>query len=332
LFATIEVFPQPGCRILELQVPQLRQTFRYDLDDLPPRQRSLDQADFALAAIHETIENDWKIPFGAICISTTDIVMQAGCSSSTAFITAWILVLAKLAGKHEALLKDPIQLAKQAHKAEVLHFDAPGGTMDHMSIALGCSCLRIGPGMWQYERLESLSSDKDGVWILADSGNVKDTFGHLRRCKNDRLELLEKLGGSWDVELSNVELSHDEAKLLKATLINRATEDDAAKLWRTVREKQETSIGEQLGHLMLQHHEALRDGLELSTATLEAMRDAAIGVGAWGFKLVGSGGGGYAVAWTPRRLADVVQEALLGAGAKQTWTIDKPGDGARIQL
>ena len=82
----------------------------------------MDDADFALAAIHEAIDDDWKIPFGAQCISTTDIVMQAGCSSSTAFTTAWILVLAKLAGKHDALLKDPIQLAMLAHKAEVLHF------------------------------------------------------------------------------------------------------------------------------------------------------------------------------------------------------------------
>lgn len=309
-------------------MPQLNQTFRYDLDDLPPRQVSLDKADFALAAIHEAIQDGWKIQYGAQCISTTEIVMQAGCSSSTAFTTAWVLVLAKLAGKHEALLKDPIQLAKLAHKAEVLHFGAPGGTMDHVTIALGCSCLRIGPGMWQYERLASLSSEKDGVWILADSGDVKDTFGHLRRCKNDRLVLREKLGGNWDA--SDVTLSRDEAELLKATLTNRNTEDEAAKLWRTASERQEESIGEQLGKLMLQHHEALRDGLKLSTTKLEAMRDAAIRSGGWGFKLVGSGGGGYAVAWTPHHLADSVHEGLRRAGAKQIWTIDKAGDGARI--
>jgi len=314
---------------LELQVPQLNQTFRYDLDALLPRQNTLDGADFALAAIHEAIQDGWKMEYGAKCISMTEIVMQAGCSSSTAFTTAWILVLAKLAGRHEALLKHPIQLAQLAHKTEVLHFGAPGGTMDHMSIALGCSCVRIGPGMWQYERLHSLNPETNGVWILADSGDVKDTFGHLTRCKGDRVALWEKLGKNWGG--SNMNLTKDETELLNATLTNRNTEEEAARLWRDSSSAEDQSIGPHLGKLMLRHHEALRDGLRLSTAKLETLRDAAIGAGAWGYKLVGSGGGGCAVAWTSLSLADNVEEALLKAGAKRTWRIHKPSDGANIQ-
>lgn len=334
LQATIEVNPHAAnnkARILELEVPQVNhQFFRYDLDHLPPKQTSMEKADFALAAIHEAIQDGWEIPCGATCVSTTDIVMQAGCSSSTAFTIAWILVLAKLAGKDQELLEDPIKLAQLAHKAEVLHFGAPGGTMDHVSIALGTTCLRIGPGMWEVERLKMLSP-ADGAWILADSGDVKDTFGHLKRCKGDRLALLEELGGSWDVDTSKMNLSKDQTELLTATLTNRDAEAEAVKLWRTTAEVKDGSVGKKLGALMLRHHEALRDGLKLSTPKLEAMCQAAMAAGAWGYKLVGSGGGGCAVAWAPRERADAVAVGMKGVGAKSTWTIDRPSAGARIE-
>jgi galactokinase len=333
LKATIEVSPRTPdeTRVLELQVPQMNQTYRYDLNDLPPKQTSMENADFALAAIHEAIQDGWKIPCGATCVSTTDIVMQAGCSSSTAFTIAWILVLAKLAGKEQELAEDPLKLSQLAHKAEVVHFGAPGGTMDHVSIALGGTCLRIGPEMWEVERLKMLGPE-DGVWILADSGDVKDTFGHLKRCKGDRLALLEELGGSWDVDVSEMNLNEDQTELLKATLTNRETEAKAVTLWRSAAETRDGSVGEKLGALMLCHHQALRDGLKLSTPKLEAMCEAAMKAGAWGYKLVGSGGGGCAVAWAPRNLADDVAAGMKGVGAKTTWTINMPSPGARIEI
>ena len=83
---------------------------------------------------------------------------------------------------------------------------------------------------------------------------------------------------------------------------------------------------------MHKHHDALEKGLRLSTHRLEAMRTAAMNAGAWGFKLVGSGGGGCAVAWTPRGDAETVAQAMVQAGAKSTWIIDRPCEGARIEL
>jgi galactokinase len=54
--------------------------------------------------------------------------------------------------------------------------------------------------------------------------------------------------------------------------------------------------------------------------------------GAWGYKLVGSGGGGCVVAWAPIHLASVVTEEMIKAGARNAWTIDKPSPGARIEV
>jgi galactokinase len=333
------VIPTVENRILELRVPSLDQTVRYDLEQLPPRQSqsSTDNADFALAAIHEALADGWEFPHGAVCTSTTEIVMQAGCSSSTAFCVAWVMVLAKLAAGTlgEEVLSDPLKVAQLAHKAEVLHFGAPGGTMDHVTIALGgSSCLRIGPGMWEVKRLNPLLPE-DGVWVLADSGEPKDTMGHLKRCKGDRLAILDELGGNWDATIEGRDLDQDKTALIEATLTNRDTEVEATNLWLTsggtkAAGSEEDPLGKRLASLMLRHHEALRDGLGLSTPKLEAMREAAIAAGAWGYKLVGSGGGGCAVAWASRDKADMVSKAMVDAGANQTWTIEKPSEGAKI--
>ena len=147
--------------------------------------------------------------------------------------------------------EDPIALAKLAHRAEVTHFGNPGGTMDHVAIAMGsvvrrkksnhnndevkgdgdvysgcCGALRIGPDPWQVEPLPMLPSFDDGdnkdddddegdngVWILAYSGEPKDTMKHLKRCKFDRLELLErKLRGDWDYPILADDNDNDKSK------------------------------------------------------------------------------------------------------------------------
>ena len=314
-----------------------------------------------------------------------------------------MLVLSKVTGNDSKLTSDPLYLAQLAHRAEVTHFSAPGGTMDHVTIAIGNGCtsdgdtddntddvrdggggargpLRIGPGQWDVQHLPSLphgSDDDMGVFVLADSGEPKDTMKHLHRCKNDRLHLLQdKLDGNWDngekILKQDKENNHDDENqklltdderiLLESTLINRRTEIQAAEIWNsitTTKKKKDDGptstitsgssqkIGHKLGQLMNEHHEALRDGLQLSTKRLEDMNVAATNAGAWGYKLVGSGGGGCAVAWVPStssskeeeadgdgketiNIANDVASAMRKAGATNTWIITKPCRGAHI--
>lgn len=316
----IEVTPMPE-RVLEMCIPALGTTWRCDLSALPPNayRKEDGKPDFAMAAVLDAMSDGWSFVCGAKCLSTTDIPLQAGCSSSSAFVVSWINVLARLAGKKLS----PLELAKRAHQAEVLHFGAPGGTMDHVTSAFG-GVLRIGPGKWDIDPLPC--SHIQGVWVLADSGQPKDTMGHLKRCKGDRLALLERLGGHWDADATD--LTDDEMQLLKATRTNRDTETNAAAKWPL-----DEPSGPELGEMMDLHHMALRDGLGLSTPRLEAMRQAASDAGSWGFKVVGSGGGGCAVAWAPNDRADAVAEAMMDIGAVAAWEIlvAMPGNGATIE-
>ena len=324
-----------------LRVPQLNQVYVYSLDNLPPRQTNLEEAtpDFALAALHEALDKGWTFSHSIDCVSTTEFPMQAGISSSSAFCVAWCHVLQYLASTGEqksnstnhlhhspsSSFESAITLAQLAHQAEVTHFGAPGGTMDHVTSAVG-GMLRIGPGLWDVESLP-LPSSGGSCWILADSGQPKDTFRHLHRCKHARLALFEKLGKTWDTKPDDIVLSQDEQALWKTTLINRSTEEAAFQHWMS---SKSTSSSYEVAKLMQQHHNALRDGLHLSTTRLEVLGTAARSAGAWAFKVVGSGGGGCGVAWSPDHRAADVAKAMEAAGAPRTWIIAEPAPGARL--
>lgn len=315
LRCTIRVIPRKDSR--ELVLTFGGKVWHVHLDRIPPKQvvgPSCDDLDFALAALHEVVNAGWVFRSGADCVSTTTIPLQAGVSSSSAFCVAWIQVLAKLADHQPTLT--PLEIAQWAHRAEVTHFGSPGGTMDHVTSAVG-GILRIGPGMWEYNRLPM----PQGVWVLAYSGEPKDTLHHLNRCKGLRLKLLEKLGGSWDNVVDG--LSKDELLLLNATITNRDMEQKAAIEW-------ESSPSCILASYMGKHHEALRDGLLLSTPRLEAMNQAAIHAGAWAFKVVGSGGGGCGVAWCADGISEAVAGAMKQAGAPATWIISDCGEEAFV--
>lgn len=206
--------------------------------------------------------------------------------------------------------------------------------MDMVCSANG-GLLRIGPGQWQVEPLDFEREDL-GSWVVAYSGEPKDTMSHLKRCKTARLELLRKLNGDWDKAEEG--LSGDERMLLNATLVNRNTERMASQLWRTGKgessdDDASAELGQKLGALMTQHHEALAGGLGLSTPKIESMKRAALEAGSWGFKVVGSGGGGCVVAWCPAQLSETVSNAMKQANESctETWIISKPSAGASIQ-
>ena len=122
------------------------------------------------------------------------------------------------------------------------------------------------------------------MWVVVDSGQPKDTRGHLTRCKTQRQQLVSAHGGVWRAPTALptwAGLSEAEQRLWQATWQSKALEERASGQW---------SSSQKLAGWMTDHHAALRDGLELSTPRLEAIGRAALGAGAWA-GLVGSGGG-----------------------------------------
>ena len=211
----------------------------------------------------------------------SDIPVQAGCSSSSALLVAWIAAMQRLSG----FVSSPIELANQAFEAEVSYFDAPGGNMDQIACAVG-GALRVDPNEKDgYKELENPNFD----FVLGDSNAPKDTMGILTRCKFDRLDILEARGGDWD-RIDQTNLSEDELSIVKGTIRNRNIERVASGILSG------NSKSENLGELMTEHHSILRDVLKISTPRIESMCDAALDAGAVGAKIFGSGGGGCMLA------------------------------------
>ncbi|MEC8662297.1 MAG: galactokinase family protein [Bacteroidota bacterium] len=312
-----------GCRLVvapltsglwTLSTPALNFTWQCHVDEAIAAQPepSPGPSDFLRAGLHEALKAGWDVRCGGAVAGHVDLPVQAGLSSSSALVVAWVQALAHVAG----VALTPHELAAMAHRVEVLHFSEPGGHMDHVASAVG-GTLRIHPD----GSTTPLKALEDGVWVVVDSGQPKDTRGHLTRCKTQRQQLVSAHGGVWRAPTALptwAGLSEAEQRLWQATWQSKALEERASGQW---------SSSQKLAGWMTDHHAALRDGLELSTPRLEAIGRAALEAGAWGWKLVGSGGGGCALVWCERDKTSAVHRAVRKVGAKASWTVG-PSKGA----
>jgi galactokinase len=83
-----------------------------------------------------------------------------------------------------------------------------------------------------------------------------------------------------------------------------------------------------LGTLLNQHQRNLREAKQVSTPKIDAMIEAALGAGALGAKINGSGGGGCMFAYAPQE-PEAVAAAIEGQGGKAyVIAID---EGTRIE-
>ncbi len=231
---------------------------------------------------------------------TSDVPVRAGCSSSTALMTAWIAGWLKiLNGGFSA--EDVVE---RCHRYEVLDFNGAGGNMDQFACGHG-GLRRFGSGAPRELTLP------EGVFILGDSGQPKDTQGHLRRCRDARIPLMPCL------DEEDPALSDDEMNLLAGTRINRDLEEK----WGRAMAKGKPD-GAEFGKDLTRHHAVLRDVLGLSTARIESMLEAAIAAGAWGGKINGSGGGGCCFVLSPEYRSEDVIKAMQEAGAAGAWRVE----------
>ncbi len=246
------------------------------------------------------------------------IPINSGTSSSSALIVAWIAFLLHQAGDERAA--DPLIIAKLAHRAEVLEFEEPGGMMDHFASAFG----DVQFIDFKDENGPAKLCDDPGTFVLGDSLEPKDTKGILARVKKPAIEGLKVIGKSiWDVNLDDLDagrekLTPTQFQVLRANVFNRYLTRVAKKLMST-----EPFNHQQFGHLLLKHHEQLRDGLRISTPKIDRMIDAAMDAGALGAKINGSGGGGCMFAYAPHDPERVAQAIHEQGGKAYIIRVDK---------
>ena len=294
--------------------PDINETECLSLDDIS----YTNERDYYKSGIKVCQDEGLQFSVGFDVEVTSEIPIQAGCSSSSSIMVGWIQFLSQMVNKPINL--QPDKIAKLAYKAEVLEFSESGGMMDQYSTSLG--------GMLYLESEPKIAATPfnpiPGTFVLGDSMEKKDTQGILHRCKNSRLEIIKKLKNNkpefnlYSIDRSEIAnfakfLTKNDLEILRGTIKNRDI------LRKALAELQSINPHYPLiGRLLTKHHAILRDVLKVSTAKIEAMLEAALNAGAIGGKINGSGGGGCMFAYAPQD-----PEAVAGA-------IEKVGGKAYI--
>ena len=170
----------------------------------------------------------------------------------------------------------------------------------------------ISHGYLNYEEFEPvkctrLLKDFPGL-VIGDSNEKKDTLNTLSKIRQGvktGLDLIDERHVK-NVEingLEDTEISDSFAKsCLTAAVKNYGYTKSAFTEFRIYKDKFNHDL---IGYLMNDHHNVLRDYLNISTPKIENMISAAKKAGALGCKITGSGNGGCMIAFCPGKETEV---------------------------
>ncbi len=271
------------------------------------------ERDYFKSSVSVVKRHGFTFSRGIDCVVTGEIPINAGTSSSSALIVAWINLLGRMSDQRKSLL--PEEIAQYAYEAEVLEFGKPGGMMDHYSTAVGKVIFLDSYPEIQLKKIGA----KLGAFVLGNSGEPKDTKFILARVKNQIQRVVKELQKMHpEFTLRTIagpaiagyakELTEEQVGLLHGTIKNRDITKEALNVLSA------TTLDHRLvGTLMNAHQDVLRDILKISTPKIDRMIAAALSAGAFGAKINGSGGGGCMFAYAPQN-PERVKEAIEKEG------------------
>jgi galactokinase len=252
-------------------------------------------------------KNGWNLRLSG------NIPMGAGLSSSSAMAVGAIMTIAKMASS--SMTRETI--AQAAYEAEVAEFGESGGTMDHYASTFG-GVIHID---MDHGHVTKLPANLSSIVIGDSCEKKKDTVGDLRFIRSTVEREYEIISGkiqSFNRRTTSVNEIHElgkqplskERRMAEATLRNRDLTYRALRLLRN-----RNPDPHDIGRMLTEHHEILRDELNRSTPKIERMIEASLKAGALGCKINGSGGGGTMMAYCNGQESEVAS-AIRHAGGK----------------
>lgn len=276
----------------------------------------LSKRDYLRSGYNQFIRLGAKFDKGYDIKITGDIPINAGCSSSSAFIIAWLFFLSQISNQKLDLNK----IARLGYSAEVKEFGEAGGTMDHYTSALGnLLFLETHPEFVP----KSYNMCLDNL-VLGNSQERKDTVEDLRKVKNlamKSFEIIRECAENFDPYKTRLQdiaqyipnLEKDLQKILVGNLINR----DITLIAKGLIEKhlqqppknqeEETIFYRTLGVFLTDHQRQLASNVGISTPKIDKMISAALANGAFGGKINGSGFGGCMFAIAPENKEGIIK-------------------------
>lgn len=260
---------------------------------------------------------------------TGNIPINSGTSSSSALLLAWINFLVKAFGVNEEVT--PEFISKMGYLSEVVEHGEPGGMMDHYSIGVGNVVYINTKNPFSF----TVIGKELGGLITGVSGVPKETIGLIGELKGNALlaiEIIKSHFDDFDLDTTEVEDLQKYCNFLPDRLVPyfKAAIKNHYYTKMALIEFQKPSLDlKKIGELMNGHHAVLRDLLKITVPRIDAMINAALKAGAYGAKIVGSGGGGSIVAMAEPGKESQVVEAMLEAGAVAAYAVNVD-PGARI--
>jgi len=273
----------------------------------------LKERDYLRSAVNVLLRLGCRFPAGWEITMHGEIPINAGTSSSSAMVVAWIKFLLEACGSRD-MAPEPEAVADLAHRAEVVEFREPGGKMDHYTSALGGTVWIKFAGGLQVTRLPS----PPGTFVLGDSLEKKDTtgtLGSIRERVTRGWQLLKKVNPGLDLatvsEKELLKLSQNllpEIRMpLHGAVLNRDLTREGLKIFQA-----RTFDPKEFGRLLTEQQKVLRELVGISTPKIDRMLQAALDSGARGGKINGSGGGGCMFAYAPddpERVARAIEKS-----------------------
>jgi galactokinase len=290
--------------------------------DLTQSFGNIPKGNFFRAAIKTMMDHNIKIDRGYDIIIRGNIAINAGTSSSSAVVVAFIKFLQEAFNKINPVASEKI--AEWSFNAEVALHGFPGGRMDQYSIALGdIIYLETFPKL----HYQTIHFPITGL-IVGESGIPKPTIGLLQELKSkswEAIEFLTKIDSDFCIQkVTTKEIDRYLALLPKeyhpyfeAAILNHSVTQRALMELKTPKPSLR-----KIAELMTEHHLILKDLLKITVPKIDAMIEAALESGAWGAKIVGSGKGGSIVVISPPEKATEVAQAIKDAGGKDAYPVN----------
>ncbi len=258
-----------------------------------------------------------------------NLPINAGTSSSSAVVVSWVNFLIEAFGIDTEVT--PELISQLSYESEVLEQKAPGGKMDQYSIGLG-NIVFIETG--DDFSFEVINQPLQGI-IIGESGIPKKTLGLLSELRTKArlsIEAVESKIKDFDIKTAKKEdmekyLVHVPDDL-KSYLYAAITNHDITQRALTEFRKPEPDF-QRIGALMNEHHDILKNILKITVPRIDKMIEGALNAGAYGAKIVGSGGGGSIVVLAPEEKKNQVIEGIINAGGIAAYEVSVDS-GARI--